>query len=123
MGFKALRLPKLKFFAQPHKGDVAGDASVFAQALRENRTTVLIDGENFGCAEERRGELIALIGVRREVFDQRIDFIDETLAAGVECRRIKRWIAVDAIEPVFGENRTEGSGNGDPALGVDLIRE
>ncbi|ODR98099.1 hypothetical protein AUC68_11445 [Methyloceanibacter methanicus] len=66
MSLKAFRLPKLKFFAQPHKGDVAGDASVFTQALRETRTTVLIDRQNFGCAEECGRELIALIGVRCE---------------------------------------------------------
>jgi hypothetical protein len=67
--------------------------------------------------------LIALIGVRREVFNERIDLMDEALAAGVERRRIKRWIAINAFESVFGENRTERCGDRDSALGVDPIRE
>ena len=96
---------------------------MLAQTLRENGASVLIDGEDLAGAEQRGGELIALIGIRREVFDQIIDLVDQTLAAGVERGRIKRRIAVDAVEPVFGQDCAERSGDRDAAFGVDLVGE
>ena len=109
MRFEPLRFPKLKFFAQSHEGDVSGDAGVFAQAFRKNGASVLIDGQNLARAEESCRELVLLVGIRREVLDERVDLVDEALSAGVERGRIERGIAVDAVEAVFGENRAERS--------------
>ena len=121
MGFEALRLPHLKFFAKTDEGDVAGDAGVLAQALRKDRASILVNAEDFAGAEQRGGELVLLVGIRSEVFDQRMNLVDKTLAAGVECGRVERRITVDAVEAVFGEDSAERSRDRNAAFGVDLV--
>jgi hypothetical protein len=38
-----------------------------------------------------------------------VDLVHEPLSTGIECRRIERRIAVDAVETIFGENGSERS--------------
>src|SRR3990170_5594752 len=117
MSFETLRLPHLEFLAEADKGDVRGDAGVLAQAFGENGASVLIDGKNLARTEQRSRELIFLIRIRCEILDQRVDLVDQSLAAGVERRRIERRIAVDAVEAVLGEDCAERSRDRNAAFG------
>src|SRR5262249_946915 len=121
MGFKAAWLPHLELLAEADKSDVRSDAGVLPEPLRQNRASVLVDRKDFACPEERGGEVVTLVRVRSEPFDQPVDLVDQPLAAGVERGRIKRRIAINAVKTVLGEDCAEGSRNGDAALGVDLI--
>ena len=123
MGFKTFWLPHLEFLAEPDEGDVGGDACVFAQALGKNCASVLIDREDLARAELSGGVLVLLVGVRGEVLDERVDLVDQALAAGVERRRIERGVAVDAVEAVLGEDCAEGIRDRNAAFGVDPIGE
>ena len=96
---------------------------MLAQAFRENGASVLVDREDLAGAEQGGGELILLVGIRSEVFDQGVDLVDQPLAAGVERGGIQRRIAIDAVEPVFGQDCAERSRDRDAAFGVDLIGE
>ena len=121
MGFETLRLPHLEFLAEADEGNVGGDAGVLAQALRQDGAPVLIDGKDFAGAEQSGGEMVALVGIRRQVLDERVDLDDQALAAGVERGRIERGIAVDAVEAVFGEDCAERGRDGDAAFGVGRL--
>src|ERR1700704_4565047 len=98
MGFEALRLPHLEFLAEADEGNMGGDAGMLTQALRQDGAPVLIDGKDFAGAEQSGGEMVALVGIRRQVLDQSVDLVDEALAASVERGCIERGIAVDAVE-------------------------
>src|SRR5262245_24461425 len=97
MSFKPFWLPHLKFLAETDESDVGGDACVLAQAFGENGASVLVDREDLARAEQSGSELILLVGIRGEVLDERVDLVDQALAAGVERRGIEGGVAVDAI--------------------------
>jgi hypothetical protein len=84
---------------------------------------VLIDGENFAGAIKRHGEVIAFVGKRLDPVKQRVDLVDQLLAAGVQRGVVERRITVDSVEPVLGEHGAERCRNGNPSLGVDLVGE
>src|SRR5262245_41954405 len=123
MGFKPFWLPHLEFLAEPDEGDVGRDACVLAQAFGKNCTSVLVDREDLARAEQSGGELVFLVGIRGEVLDERVDLVDQALAAGVERRRIEGGVAVGAVETVLGEDCAEGSRDRTAAFGVDPIGE
>src|SRR5262245_20600285 len=123
MDFEPLRFPHLKLLAKTDKGDVAVDAGVLAQALRQDGAAVLVEGEDVTGAVKRSREMIVFIGIGSEITHQALDLVDQALAAGVERGSIERGVAVDPLKTVFGENRAEGGGHRNPAFGVNPIGE
>jgi hypothetical protein len=67
--------------------------------------------------------VVALVGIGRQILDKAVDLVDQPLAACIERRCIERWIAINALKAVFGEDCAKGGWDRNAALGVDLIGE
>src|SRR5262249_30613973 len=78
-----------------------------------------VDLQDFACAVECSGELLAFLGVGRKTRDQRLDLLEQCIAPGVERRSIERRIAVKSFEAVAREHRAKRRRNRHPPLGIE----
>src|SRR6185369_2101379 len=104
---KAFRLPDLEFVAKADKGDLVLDAGVALQRLGEDRPPLAVDLQHLARAIECRRKLFAFLRVGRETPDQRLDFLQQRVAAGIERRPVQRRVAIETLESVAREYRAE----------------
>jgi hypothetical protein len=48
--------------------------------------------------------MVALIRIGWNFLDKAVDLVDQPLASCIECRRIERRIAINAVKAVLGED-------------------
>ena len=112
----------LKFVSETDEDDCLHDSRMRFVRLAQDDTALAVDLERFAGAIERKRELLALIGIRRVVADQRLDLGQQRIAAGVDRRPIQRRMAVQAVEAIAGEHRAERRRYRNAALGVEAKR-
>ncbi len=85
----------------------------------EDRPALAVDLQHFAGAVERRRELFALLRIGRKARDQRLDFPEQRVAAGIERGAVERRIAIEALEAIAGEHRAERRWDRYPTLGIE----
>src|SRR5262249_60403103 len=95
---EASGLPDLKLVAETGEGDLVLDTGMVLERFRKRRSPLAVDLQDFAGAVERRGELLARLRVRRVTADQRLDFPQQRVAAGIERGPVERRIAIEALE-------------------------
>src|SRR5262249_37541465 len=119
---KAPRLPDLKLVTDAGESDLVLDAGMALQRLGEDGPPLAVGLQHFAAPLTRRRELLALLRIRWKASDQRLDFLEQCIAASVERRPVERRIAVEALETVARQDRAEGRRDRDPALGIEAQR-
>src|SRR5262245_44675105 len=116
------RLPDLKLVTEAGEGDLVLDVGMGLQRLGEDRPPLAIDLQHLARAVERRRELLALLRIGRKARDQRLDLLEQRVAAGIERRTVERRVAVEAVEAVAREHCTKGRRNRHTSLGIEAQR-
>src|SRR5262249_24715223 len=109
----------LKFVAEAGKGHLVLDAGVTLERFGENRPALAIDLQHFARAVERRRKLLAFLRIRRKARDQRLDFLEQRIAASIGPGRVERGMAIEALEAAAREHRAERRRDRHPALRVE----
>src|SRR6185312_14646155 len=123
MRLEPLRLPNLKLVPEPDEARGVLDPRMRLEILGQNDAPFRIRLQRFAPPIERRGELLALFGVRRIALDQRFDFRQERIAARVERGPVERRMTIKSLVAVPREHRAETGWNRDSALGVEAHGE
>jgi hypothetical protein len=105
------------------EGRFVGQRQGGAQALAQHDASLGIEAQDLARAKQRRRQVLALARIRRFRFEQRVDFLEQRLAAAVERRRVERGLNEQPVEPVLGQNRPERRRNRDAPLGVEAVDE
>src|SRR5262249_30132348 len=125
---KACRLPHLELGAEAHERHVGAKAGVGAQRFRKHDTSVLIDGDAVHVTIEAERQLVPLVRIIRQAVEKPVDGFRKALAARIERWSVERGVAINAPRDprriaVTLQHRAKRGWDGDPPLGVDLVRE
>src|SRR5262249_39935838 len=112
-------LPDLKLVAEAGTGDLVLDAGVRLQRLGQDRPALAVALQPLARAVKRRRKLLALLRVRRNACDQRLDFPQQRIPSRVERGPVERRITIEAFEAVAREHGAERCRDRDSALGVE----
>src|SRR6516165_1563435 len=116
---EASRLPDLKLVAKAGKGGLVRNARMCLERFGQHHPALAVHLEHLAGAEKRGRKLLALLRIGREPRNQGLDLLQQCVAAGIERRTIERGIAVESLETVAREHRTERGWDGHPRLGVE----
>src|SRR5262249_56055696 len=97
---EASRLPDLKLVADTGEGDLVLDAGVSLERFGEDRPALAVDLQHLARAVKRRRKLLALLRIGRKARDQRLDLLEQRIAAGVQRGPVERRIAIEALDTV-----------------------
>src|SRR5690349_11105799 len=89
------------------------------EALGEHHATFAVDLQRLAGAVERQRKLLALFGIRRVTGNQRLDFCQKRVATGIERRSIERRIAIEPIEAIARQYRSERCRYRNASLGIE----
>src|SRR4029077_13650629 len=103
---KTAGFPDSKFVAETDKGCGVGDAGMRLETLGQDHATFAVDLERLACAIEREGKLFALFRIGRIAGNQRLDFGEKRIAAGIERWPVERGMAIKSIEAVARQYRS-----------------
>src|SRR5262249_20414774 len=104
---EASGLPDLKLVAETGEGDLVLDAGVALERIGEDRPPLAVDLQHLARAIERRRKLLALVRVRRETRNQRLDLLEQRVASGIQGRTIEGGITIEALETIARQHRAE----------------
>src|SRR5262249_16083737 len=95
---------------------------VSLERFGEDRPALAVDLQHLARAVKRRRKLLALLRIGRKARDQRLDLLEQRIAAGVERGPVERRIAIEALEAVAREPRGDRRRDPPRAFGIGAKR-